>query len=75
MKLDYWLLYSNEYLDGLLNNQAKKYARFGLQGTLNARKRAKKNVSKVSSFVGNPVVLFILSTVKLQMLREWKNEF
>ena len=43
--------------DGLLNDQAQRYASFDLQGTLNARKRNKK-ISEVLSFVGNPVFLW-----------------
>ena len=44
--------------DGVLDNKAKKKSSFGLQGTLNVRKRTKQipnNCSEVSSFEGNPV--------------------
>ena len=38
-KLDFLFLHLIEYFDGVLNDQAQKYASFGLKGTLNARKQ------------------------------------
>ena len=41
LKLEFWFLQSKEFR-WLLNWKAQKYACFGLQGTLNARKRTKQ---------------------------------
>lgn len=60
MKLDLWFLHLDEYFEGLLNDQVKKYASFDLHGMEpsmqeNGQKKFRTIVSEVSSFVSNPV--------------------